>query len=265
MPCNCKVDYCAQCWDKALAKSFNACAKARCPTCRAPVRVDYVAETDSLAFSAEGEEEDVDKTRQRIGSQLRPVQVHMLRGFGSQHPLPAASPLPPTGTLAAASHQDVDSHVQSVVAPAQPEREVNEQVVKGEDKHEQAAIPSATDAAAVAIQRTAAAIAYARELAKEDIAPKCVCGSKLQLISIEERDRRFKLQAEAWRSSERLAMLYVQGVMRIVCDLCERRLETNPPVVWVCERGDNTIKHATSNDICARCFVYHVWDVADKG
>lgn len=104
------------------------------------------------------------------------------------------------------------------------------------------------------------AIRHALRLAQSGKAPSCVCGSKLEMISGEERHRRYMVQTEAWRVSERLApLLAFQDGMMLVCDLCEQRLGRDPAVIWMCERGDETIKHATSNDICVECFLKHSW------
>mmetsp|Transcript_108693 Transcript_108693/g.307403 ORF Transcript_108693/g.307403 Transcript_108693/m.307403 type:complete len:251 (+) Transcript_108693:77-829(+) len=200
LPCNCKVDYCMQCWDKALAKSFNACAQARCPTCRTPVRVDFCPDTGCPTFTPEYTEEDADSLRRRICEQMKPFQVRILQEFGAAHPIA----------------QDLGSE---------------------------------------------AAPAHAARLQEAGIAPQCVCGSALRRVTLQERARQFLVQADAWRNSGRLAPLITQGIARVVCDLCGDPLDVRHPAVWVCERGDGTIKHATSNDVCAWCFIWHAWGV----
>ena len=42
LPCRCQLTYCLLCWDRALAAAFNDNGQARCPSCRRPVRVDFV-------------------------------------------------------------------------------------------------------------------------------------------------------------------------------------------------------------------------------
>jgi len=205
LPCSCKVDYCLRCWDRALAKSFNACAKPRCPTCRTPVRVDFDAQTGSLIFAPEGDDEDAEQTRRRIAAQMRPVQVQLLQEFGAEHPL-------------------------------------GEEDVRG---------------------GLIAAAAFAARLAWSGTAPRCVCGSVLERVTLHERARRFFIQAGQWLDSERLAPVLAAGWVRIVCDLCSEPLDLEQPDVWVCEQGDSTIKHATSNDVCTRCMIQHAWGVMD--
>lgn len=41
LPCACKVSYCSACWDRALAASVATHGRARCPSCRSVLRVDF--------------------------------------------------------------------------------------------------------------------------------------------------------------------------------------------------------------------------------
>mmetsp|Transcript_102657 Transcript_102657/g.203796 ORF Transcript_102657/g.203796 Transcript_102657/m.203796 type:complete len:261 (-) Transcript_102657:11-793(-) len=207
LPCRCQVSYCHLCWETALARSFNACAKVRCPTCRSVVRVDFDAQTGQLLFSEGDDNEDVDLVRRRISEQLRPVQVRLLREFGEAHP----PPLPRQQGIF------VDIFV---------------------------------------------AAEHAAQLSSNGLTPLCLCGGKLQRVTLAERARRFFVQAGQWRNSDRLAPVLAEGLVRIICDLCGEPLDLEQPAVWVCENGDTTIKHATSNDICLGCFVHHAWGVA---
>jgi len=50
LPCACNVAYCAQCWDRALAQSFNVSGDATCPTCRTPICVDFDPDKLCLVF-----------------------------------------------------------------------------------------------------------------------------------------------------------------------------------------------------------------------
>lgn len=103
LPCGCTAAYCLACWDRALASSFNACGRARCPTCRSFVRADYDAATFRLKFSRVDEEdavvacmdhdldEDVEDQpaqsaplveRERLRAQALPAQRELLRRYG---------------------------------------------------------------------------------------------------------------------------------------------------------------------------------------
>eukprot|EP00446_Apocalathium_sp_SHHI-4_P041005 CAMPEP_0177332630 /NCGR_PEP_ID=MMETSP0368-20130122/21697_1 /TAXON_ID=447022 ORGANISM="Scrippsiella hangoei-like, Strain SHHI-4" /NCGR_SAMPLE_ID=MMETSP0368 /ASSEMBLY_ACC=CAM_ASM_000363 /LENGTH=309 /DNA_ID=CAMNT_0018793113 /DNA_START=59 /DNA_END=988 /DNA_ORIENTATION=- len=276
LPCQCKVDYCASCWDRALAKSFNSCAQARCPTCRAPVRVDYDDASDRLTFGAQVELESADGTRVRLAQQLRPRQIRILAEFAAQHgaplPLPAedppladgvapraatppapASPAPPTGTLPPAEMPSCASgpppSPTGAVASAPPPPPTGTSPVTAQRERSRAVV--------VAAVRHATCLAQAGQL------PRCVCGAALELISVQERARRFMQQAESWRTSQALAPLLQRGAMKIVCDLCNQPMSMDGTMgkLWACERGDGTIKHATSNDICMACFIYHAFGV----
>jgi len=50
LPCDCRVDYCAGCWDRALATSQATQGSACCPTCRTPMRVEYDITIRKLRF-----------------------------------------------------------------------------------------------------------------------------------------------------------------------------------------------------------------------
>jgi len=75
------------CWDKALAQSFNSCGRARCPTCRAAVRVDFDPDSSIPSFTQDHEDMDPNNMRQRIAEQMRPVQIRLLKAYGAAHPL----------------------------------------------------------------------------------------------------------------------------------------------------------------------------------
>lgn len=85
LPCQCEAAYCARCWDSALAASYQACSRARCPTCRAPVRARFDAEGGQLRFSLDDGEE------QQPGGVLAGAadQVRRLREYAA-----ASLPLP---------------------------------------------------------------------------------------------------------------------------------------------------------------------------
>lgn len=177
--------------------------------------------------------------------------VPVRRGLGLPPMGTVASALPPTGTVAPAS----TSSAQGGQAECQDVGGCEADEADEADDASMAFTPPAPPSLSTVLRMAA------QRLASQGQSPLCVCGSRLQMITLQEREERFMVQAEAWRFSERLAPLYRQGCMRIVCDLCSQELKHTQVVVWVCERGDNTIKHATSNDICARCFGQHVWGV----
>lgn len=100
LPCSCRVSYCLQCWDQALAASFNSCGHARCPTCRTPIQVDFDVKTGSLVFSrycpedsdlsreaqVDGESDEGTQQINRIQKQARPAQIQRLQSHGAKFP-----------------------------------------------------------------------------------------------------------------------------------------------------------------------------------
>lgn len=119
LPCSCKIDYCVKCWDKALASSFRNTHQPRCPTCRAPIRVDFDAERRRLVFSLErgpvldisdlselqsraaqgsveaerefhqlsqGLSESLEEIVERLAQQAIPAQTRLLEDFGASNP-----------------------------------------------------------------------------------------------------------------------------------------------------------------------------------
>jgi len=81
LPCACKVNYCASCWDHALAASVAARGRACCPSCRASLRVDYDPVEGRLTFAASGEAL-VDDWRAQVYGKARPVQIQLLQRYG---------------------------------------------------------------------------------------------------------------------------------------------------------------------------------------
>lgn len=89
LPCECKVNYCADCWDRSLAASISACGRACCPSCRGAMRVDFDSSKGRLMFSrapfselaADAPEDD---WRRRLYAQAKPRQIELLRRFGAQ-------------------------------------------------------------------------------------------------------------------------------------------------------------------------------------
>jgi len=89
LPCECRVPYCADCWDRSLAASISACGRALCPSCRGAMRVDFDADKGRLlfsraAFSELGAESPDDDWRRRLYEQAKPRQIQLLQRFGAE-------------------------------------------------------------------------------------------------------------------------------------------------------------------------------------
>ncbi|CAJ1388554.1 unnamed protein product [Effrenium voratum] len=89
LPCNCKVAYCHQCWDRSLAASMSSCGAALCPSCRSSMQVDFDPDSRQLTFSRsqEGGSSGFKRDwRKRLYKQARPAQIQLLQDFGKEHP-----------------------------------------------------------------------------------------------------------------------------------------------------------------------------------
>lgn len=245
LPCACKVDYCMQCWDRALSQSFQKCSMARCPTCRSPVRVDFNNGEDRLIFSRETEvlEEDSDgddvsaaadyfeRTLTRITDQVRPAQIRLLKDYGAAHSAlvrdsgtPSSSPLHGRG-YAESWSSNVTKH-----------------------------LPGALDCENIC--------ATVERCVTEGMSgPKCVCGGLLKRVTAEKRSGLMLQErglADLAEEGSEVGRLFAEILQRhnltsIICDLCEEEVPSTSSV-WMCENGDRTIKHATEYDICDACF-----------
>ena len=107
LPCECRVSYCLGCWDRSLAASFNSSGRARCPTCRTPVRVNFDPEAAGgrgrLVFSAENEGDESDERSalvNRLAEQAAPLMTRLLRLHGEAHPLLRPMARDPASSLA---------------------------------------------------------------------------------------------------------------------------------------------------------------------
>lgn len=89
LPCDCRVPYCADCWDRALAASISACGRALCPSCRGFMRVDFDAPLGRLKFSRApgselGPDAPDDNWRKRLYAQAMPKQIQLLERLGAE-------------------------------------------------------------------------------------------------------------------------------------------------------------------------------------
>lgn len=239
LPCRCNVSYCFRCWDRCLAQSFVACGRARCPTCRGPVRVDYDSETGHLSFTPECEElleEALPRHRQQAASRLleqaRPAQRRLLGAYGASQPELAAL----RHTPSSAAPIEVRRIVAAFAAARLPE-----------------ALPP--DFAEGAPEEKAISRAASRQ-------PPCVCGGALKrmpsVARYEELVRSLLPGCPDDLQHPVIQRVIVQLVDAgsVVCDLCSKPIDMAAGV-WTCKSQDLTILHATSYDVCDGCFVLH--------
>jgi len=271
LPCSCKIDYCVKCWDKALASSFRNTHQPRCPTCRAPIRVDFDAERRRLVFSLEqgpvldisdlselqsraaqgsleaaqefeqlsqGLSESLEEIVERLAQQAIPAQTRLLEHFGASHP--------ELGELALA--EEGGSGVLVGLSIAELKRHVATLGGTTEGCLERADVLSRLRE--VAGGSWAAVASYWASAGGADAAPLCVCGDSLSRVSGRER-------ASLWLREE-LRAAQLSDTSGVICDMCDVQVPWSSSV-WTCQGGDATILHALSYDICDRCFRQHTF------
>jgi len=109
LPCKCTLNYCAMCWDRALAASVTMRGRAQCPSCRMAFRVDFDPDTASLVFTQETEVTTLAEWRQRLYKKAKPVQIRLLQDFRASNSVD--DPVLDTGAFSKAqcSPESVDS------------------------------------------------------------------------------------------------------------------------------------------------------------
>eukprot|EP00929_Paragymnodinium_shiwhaense_P062160 TRINITY_DN3102_c0_g1_i1.p2 TRINITY_DN3102_c0_g1~~TRINITY_DN3102_c0_g1_i1.p2 ORF type:complete len:324 (-),score=34.36 TRINITY_DN3102_c0_g1_i1:198-1169(-) len=286
LPCRCKIMYCFQCWDRCLAESFNSQGAAVCPTCRTPVRVDIDAKSGSLLFSEAPpiprkpeledlgprptEETDEEAKRlwvhrattrerkyreacvsamkaniDRLIEQALPAQERILKRYGETHATSKSVPEDAETALKELPVAELQALAASIGSPAGDSA----------DAHD-------------IIDHLIAATACEEELlscwmlASWDAAPRCVCGGALKYVVGRERLCRMLRNSNDIDETHPhfeaiLAKVTTQTSACASCDLCRKNVDINEGT-WTCERGSNTIFHATAYDVCAECFVHHV-------
>lgn len=82
LPCSCKINYCASCWDRALAASVATGGKALCPSCRTGFHVDFNQGDACLVYSKSEEVMTIVEWRTRLYDKIRLAQIELLKDFG---------------------------------------------------------------------------------------------------------------------------------------------------------------------------------------
>jgi len=223
LPCACRINYCATCWDRALATSVTVRGRAQCPSCRSGFRIDFNQDAACLVFSKEEKTTmTVADWRSRLYGKARPVQIRLLKDFG-------------TGVKAASSSAEAsDGAVE--VTPLRKSRIIS----LGE---EPPALSSSQPPAP-----------------PSSCEPLCVCGAVLENIDSRTRIIRMLEDTEpGWRSrvleAERLIDSLASSAL-ITCDLCED-IATRSGGVWTCKNGPHTVLHPAAYDVCESCFAHY--------
>jgi hypothetical protein len=88
--------------------------------------------------------------------------------------------------------------------------------------------------------------------------PTCVCGGKLERLSLRSRILcMLEEQSMDWRSEVQESVLdKLVSVALVRCDLCGEEA-TRSGAVWTCSRGQHTVLHPSAYDVCEGCFQKH--------
>lgn len=267
LPCACNVTYCAQCWDHALAQSFNVSGDAMCPTCRALIGIDFDPDKLQLVFSRKevpslqvDDHCSVNASRRKkrveqievitkLRQQALPAQVKLLQAHGNRHPdlmmnaiATAAAPL--QGMLVSALKHNIQA-LDDCSDWLSKDRLVN--CFLGETREKQRLWRLLGENLAAVMEET----------------PACVCGSSLIQVSGEERVMRHFDQLGYPRDSVEYRRLLCQVLVKarecesvISCDLCGQPVPRTDSI-WTCKNSHMTMLHPTSYDICNDCFMVH--------
>lgn len=247
LPCSCRVAYCTQCWDRALAQSLNDVSQPRCPTCRCPVHVDFDADKGHLVFSRGDSETSLRDLVERLSEQSRPTQLKILMRYGEseEHGKLKELAQSPMEWLQARKTADLKKHITAMGGSDSGCLEKTELIDRLQE-------------VAGGTQALVSHFAVASQAG-----PKCVCGDFLERLSGKDRAIRSietHLPGVEQNSSQfQRALLQMASRKHgygVICDLCDKpcKLSSN---VWTCKNGDHTILHASAYDVCDDCFVRH--------
>jgi len=269
IPCACNVVYCAQCWDRALAQSFNSTGEARCPTCRVVVCVDFDPESICLLFSRapvpalpapecfgarswhearQLREATKQEAVQKLRQQALPAQIRLLQSHGRRNPELSEVARTPELQLRRMSVLDLKRYL-TIVGISRNDCLDKADLVRR-------LVQEAN------IKKMIGCVLCEKLASSTDYLPGCVCGSSLVRVSGAERTMRCCDKMPQLAGSSRDSPYYQNAFERLsalqrsvcFCDLCGDSVPT-ANAVWTCENGDSTILHATSYDVCDECFM----------
>lgn len=267
LPCACNVVYCALCWDRSLAQSFNSTGEARCPTCRLPVCVDFNPDKNCLVFSRAVVQPPPDQecirsrntARQRLEcsrqeavqklrQQAAPAQMRLLISHGNKNP-----------DLSHLAHTALDQIRRMTVSELRGHIEsVGGSIADCIDKEDLVNLLMEE----VKTKQMMGRVMGEKFAESSSESPACVCGSSLVRITGAERTMRCCDKMPHLHGLSRESLHYRMAFERLsatqssvcFCDLCGDSVPTQN-AVWTCKNGDSTILHATSYDVCDECFM----------
>lgn len=288
LPCQCKLHYCHSCWDKALANSFSQCGQARCPSCRAFVRVDFDAEQQSLVFTPETVDmtfatehallERIEKEyEQSVAESQVPASEKSFEQFAEAHedaPILESIEQQRTGVIQRLRHQVVPSQVKMMQRyfEANPSlHHIQSNATETLATASVAELKSLMETASIdangclqksemidrLVQQTDTTSLCCLWASQKCQAPKCACGCLSKRISGPERFTNCVRELESFEAMQReVQRRQDEGTMKVQCDICDDHIPLCPgSFLWSCENRNSSIFHATSYDMCDKCFV----------
>eukprot|EP00930_Biecheleria_cincta_P061224 TRINITY_DN46790_c0_g1_i2.p1 TRINITY_DN46790_c0_g1~~TRINITY_DN46790_c0_g1_i2.p1 ORF type:complete len:360 (+),score=54.82 TRINITY_DN46790_c0_g1_i2:147-1226(+) len=297
LPCQCKLDYCHLCWDKALANSFSQCGQARCPSCRTLVRIDFDPEKHCLVFTPE----TVDMTyaaENALRQSMLQDYMSYLRNLSTEEQQERPSPesfehfvqthpsLRLFDNIQNMRHSTINrlrhQAMPALIAALQRYSEFNPSL-QGIHNNARETLRNATvnelktfmEAACISSDDCTEHSDMVERLAEQVNGvtmcsiwaqhkcqpPKCVCGSLFQRVDAIERFRRSPAGERAAALTDDEVRCHLQHLQRQreTIIICDICEQPVPVMnaVWTCQNRTSTILHATSYDLCDGCFVEH--------
>jgi len=269
IPCACNVFYCAQCWDRSLAQSFNSTGEARCPTCRVVVCVDFDPEKNCLLFSRapvpalpaaacfgarnwhearQLREATKQEAVQKLRQQALPAQIRILQSHGRRNPELSQVARTPELQLRRMSVPELKRQHTILGISSNDCLDKDDLVCR--------LLQEANN------KKMIGCLLGEKLASSTEHLPGCVCGSSLVRVTGAERTMRCCDKMPQLAGSSRDSPYYQNAFERLsalqrsvcFCDLCGDSVPT-ANAVWTCENGDSTILHATSYDVCDECFM----------
>jgi hypothetical protein len=283
LPCQCKLQYCLSCWDKALASSWSQRGQPACPSCRARVRVDFDFEKTCLVFSIA----TIDMT---FEAQAEITQKKLLQ-FNIQKPRASREEVctflqqsqENSDILFSEMRQSAITRIRQQAMPVQLNllKQYGRANPSMLDIH---ANPRAFMKAYIQVFMNdiqafmkAAGVDVGGFLTQSDMIshltenvdaarissvwasracppPKCVCGSTFRRLSGVERFRMYCNTTSEYLSDDGISQRLPRFRQLICCDICSENVPLHDNFVWMCDNRHSSMVHARSYDICEKCF-----------
>jgi len=234
LPCTCRVDYCARCWDRCLLQSFKAIGWTRCPTCRCAVHVDFDAESRCLTSRLVDAPLDLADSaapashhmgalaqRHRLSRQMRPAQVRSLQQYGLDNPV-LKSLARAVSSTTSVGRRTLTAELRRLAATLANDRQL---------------LDCPEDLIGRRLQHAfgGSCAKLASSWAEGHSFPLCACGGSLKRVE----------PASQFASAP-----------RSICDLCQET--TGQSGFWTCSANQSTILHASgAYSVCDACFSQH--------